>query len=135
MDALRLIQPPQSIEPKRGGVRPSGRGGVGSAFAEVLARAVGRSEPVHVGAMARDRLDRAGISWTPELQAQLGEVMGRFVQRGNQRGLALRGDQAFVLSVPDRELVDVVSQAELGTGVVDEIDAFAFTANAQEGGR
>jgi hypothetical protein len=85
--------------------------------------------------MARDRLDRAGISWTPELQAQLGEVMGRFVQRGNQRGLALRGDQAFVLSVPDRELVDVVSQAELGTGVVDEIDAFAFTANAQEGGR
>ena len=128
MDALRLLQPPQAIEPKSGTLRPVGRGGVGSAFAEVLARAVARREPVHIGAEVRDRLDHAGLAWTPELQGQLGEVMGRFVQRGNQRGLAIHDDHAFVLSVPERELVDVISTADLGNLVIDGIDAFALTA-------
>jgi hypothetical protein len=105
-----------------------GRGGVGTAFAEVLSRAVGRSEPVHIGAEVRDRLDQAGLAWTPELQGQLGEVMGRFVQRGNQRGLAFQGGHAFVLSVAERELVDVISSADLGNAVIDGIDAFALTA-------
>ena len=36
----------------------------------------------------------------------------------------------FVLSVPERELVDVVKAEELGNGVVDGIDAFALVADA-----
>ena len=128
VNALRLVQPPQSVEPKSGALRPMGRGGVGTAFAEVLARAVGRREPVHIGAEVRDRLDQAGLAWTPELQGQLGEVMGRFVQRGNQRGLAFHGEHAFVLSVAERELVDVISSSDLGNAVIDGIDAFALTA-------
>ena len=79
LDTLRLIQPPQSIEPKSGQPRVQGRGGVGSAFSEVLARAVARREPVHVGAEVRDQLDRSGVEWTPELQGQLGEVMGQLL--------------------------------------------------------
>ena len=75
----------------------------------MLARAVARREPVHVGAEVRDRLQQNGVEWTPELQGQLGEVMGRFVQRGNSRGLVMHDERAFVLSVPERELVDVVS--------------------------
>ena len=38
LDTLRLIQPPQRIEPKSGQPRVQGRAGVGSAFSEVLAR-------------------------------------------------------------------------------------------------
>ena len=96
----------------------------------MLARAVARREPVHVGAEVRDQLDRSGVEWTPELQGQLGEVMGRFVQRGNTRGLVMHEDRAFVLSVPERELVDVVSADDLGTAVVDGIDAFALVAKS-----
>jgi len=128
VNALRLVQPPQAVEPKSDALRPVGRGGVGAAFAEVLARAVARREPVHIGAEVRDRLDQAGMAWTPELQGQLGEVMGRFVQRGNQRGIAFHDAHAFVLSVPERELVDLISTAELGNAVIDGIDAFALTA-------
>ena len=94
----------------------------------MLARAVARREPVHVGAEVRDRLQQNGVEWTPELQGQLGEVMGRFVQRGNSRGLVMHDERAFVLSVPERELVDVVSAQDLGTAVVDGIDAFALVA-------
>lgn len=130
MDSLRIIQPPQRVEPQSGQIRPVGRGGVGSAFSEVLARAVARREPVHVGAEVRDRLLRSETEWTPELQAQLGEVMGRFVQRGSTRGVVLHDARAFVLSVPERELVDVVKAEELGNGVVDGIDAFALVADA-----
>jgi hypothetical protein len=54
--------------------------------------------------------------------------MGRFVQRGNNRGLVMHDDRAFVLSVPERELVDVVGTQDLGTAVVDGIDAFALVA-------
>lgn len=128
MDSLRLIQPPQRVEPRSGEPRVHGRAGVGSAFSEVLARAVARREPVHVGAEVRDRLQQNGVEWTPELQGQLGEVMGRFVQRGNSRGLVMHDERAFVLSVPERELVDVVSAQDLGTAVVDGIDAFALVA-------
>ena len=130
LDTLRLIQPPQRIEPKSGQPRVQGRAGVGSAFSEVLARAVARREPVHVGAEIRDQLERTGVDWTPKLQGQLGEVMGRFVQRGNTRGLVMHEDRAFVLSVPERELVDVVSADDLGTAVVDGIDAFALVAKS-----
>ena len=96
----------------------------------MLARAVARREPVHVGAEVRDQLGRSGVEWTPELQGQLGEVMGRFVQRGNTRGLVMHDDRAFVLSVPERELVDVVNADDLGTAVVDGIDAFALVAKS-----
>ena len=128
MDSLRIIQPPQRVEPQSGQIRPVGRGGVGSAFSEVLARAVARREPVHVGAEVRDRLLRSETEWTPELQAH--EEDGRFVQRGSTRGVVLHDARAFVLSVPERELVDVVKAEELGNGVVDGIDAFALVADA-----
>jgi hypothetical protein len=40
----------------------------------------------------------------------------------------MHDERAFVLSVPERELVDVVSAQDLGTAVVDGIDAFALVA-------
>jgi hypothetical protein len=128
VDPLRLVQPPQKVEPQQGSLRPTGRGGVGAAFAEVLARAVARREPVFVGAEMRAKLDKAGVDWTPELEGRMGEAMGRFVQRGNNRGLVVHEQRAFVLSVPERELIEVVSHDDLGTTVIDDIDAFALLA-------
>lgn len=128
MDPLRLIQPPTKIEPQKGSLKPSGRGGVGAAFAEVLARAVARREPVFVGAEMRAKLDRVGVDWNPEFEGRMGEAMGRFVQRGNTRGLVVHEQRAFVLSVPERELIDVFSHDDLGTNVIDNIDAFALLA-------
>jgi hypothetical protein len=128
VDSLHLIQPPKKVEPQKGSLRPSGRGGVGAAFAEVLARAVARREPVFVGAEMRGKLDKAGVDWNPELESRMGEAMGRFLQRGNNRGLVVHEQQAFVLSVPERELIDVVSHDDLGTTIIDDIDAFALLA-------
>ena len=128
MDTFRYIQPLQPIEPRSGELRPVGRSGVGAAFAEVLAKAVAQREPVHMGLRAKDRLEKAGVKWTPELEGRMGEAMGRFVNRGNRRGLVYDQGAAFVLSVPDWELVDVISTSDLGTKILDDIDAFALLA-------
>jgi len=81
-----------------------------------------------MGLRAKDRLEKAGVQWTPELEGRMGEAMGRFVNRGNRRGLVYDQGAAFVLSVPDRELVDVISTDDLGTTILDDIDAFALLA-------
>jgi hypothetical protein len=132
VDPLQLIPAPQKIEPKSGAVRTTGHGGVSSAFAEVLGRAIGRNEPVHVGAAVRDQMQRAEIEWSHERQATLGEAMGRLVQRGAQRGLVLESGNAFILSVSERALVEVISGAEIGNRVIDDIDAFALAAKSDK---
>lgn len=79
-------------------------------------------ERIRLSGHALKRADTRGIALSPETLAQVGEAADRAGAKGLQNALILQNSNAFIVNVPTKTVVTVLSREEMTSHVFTNID-------------
>lgn len=80
---------------------------------------------VHFSRHANARIESRGISLDPSDLDDLSGAIDRLEKRGARESLILLGDHAFIVGVPDRKVVTVLTRQEAAGNIFTNIDSTA----------
>ncbi|MBX6722709.1 MAG: hypothetical protein IRY92_05685, partial [Dactylosporangium sp.] len=104
-----------------GKARESGAATFAGAFAEALQR------ELVLSAHAGERLRQAGLSWGEPEASALGAAVAKAAAKGSRQCLAVSGQAAYVVHVPTRTVITVVTGDRMREGIFTGIDSTVFT--------
>ncbi|MEO0604677.1 MAG: hypothetical protein AAF211_24800 [Myxococcota bacterium] len=81
------------------------------------------SRPVVLSRHAEARLASRGIDYGPEQEAELRDALNTLDGRGAQKALVLTGQQAWIVGVPKRTVITVMSREEALGQVFTDLDS------------
>ncbi|MEN0061762.1 MAG: hypothetical protein AAGA48_06395 [Myxococcota bacterium] len=79
--------------------------------------------PVVLSRHAASRLSSRGLSFGPTEASELGDALTSLERRGAKRALVLTGQQAWIVGVPKRTVITVMSREEALGQVFTDLDA------------
>ncbi|MCL4515986.1 MAG: flagellar protein [Firmicutes bacterium] len=126
------LGPLQSPEIKSGQrtPKPANTGasvGQNGSFGQILAREMGRSEPLKFSAHAEKRLETRKIPLTEADLARLRTAVDKAAAKGAQESLILMNDLALVVSIKNRTVITAIDGANLKENVFTNIDSAVIT--------
>jgi flagellar operon protein len=74
---------------------------------------------------ASSRMESRGIQLDEQDMADLGTAVDNLAKRGAKESLVLMGDHAFIVGVPDRRIVTVMTRSEAAGNIFTQIDSTA----------
>lgn len=83
------------------------------------------SSSVQFSRHANARMESRGISLDDADMAELGGAIDQLARRGSRESLVLMGDHAFIVGVPDRKVVTVMTRQEAAGNIFTNIDSTA----------
>jgi len=108
-----------------GGPRPAPTPAQGTSFADTLREAMPGPKRVTLSAHATQRLEQRGIRLDAEAWAAVDAAADALAAKGGREGLILGDDAAFVLNIPNRTVITVLSAEEAAGHVFTQIDSAA----------
>jgi flagellar operon protein len=87
--------------------------------------AVPNSGTVQFSKHAAARMESRGIDLDEGDRADLGAAIDQLARRGSKESLVLMGDHAFIVGVPDRKVVTVMTRQEAAGNIFTNIDSTA----------
>lgn len=82
-----------------------------------------RSSDVHFSRHATARLESRGISLESEDLEDLAGAVDQLAKKGARESLIMMGDNAYIVGVPDRKVITVMSRAEAVGNIFTNIDS------------
>lgn len=79
-------------------------------------------ERIRLSSHAMKRADDRGIALSPEILAQVSEAADRADAKGLQNALIMQNSNAFIVNVPTKTVVTVLSREEMTSHVFTNID-------------
>ncbi|MBX6351122.1 MAG: hypothetical protein IRZ11_06395 [Clostridia bacterium] len=119
--------------------RPEVQGRGGASFADVFRRELAAGDarpaepparPLVFSAHAAARMRQAGRAPSPAEVAELSAALARVAARGGRQCIAVLPDAVYLVHVPTRTVVTVVTAGRMGEGVFTGIDSAVFTGAA-----
>jgi flagellar operon protein len=74
---------------------------------------------------ASARMESRGIQLDEQDMEDLGTAVDNLAKRGAKESLVLMGDHAFIVGVPDRRIVTVMTRSEAAGNIFTQIDSTA----------
>lgn len=121
----RVAQAQRPLVPQAG----SPKGTQGSEFGALLQKELGRVQPAQGVAFSKHAITRAeerGIQVTPHLMDQLAGSVERAQAKGATNILAMDGERAFLINVPNARVITAITQEEMKQSVFTNIDGAVF---------
>lgn len=88
-------------------------------------RAAPAASSVQFSRHANARMESRGITLDDADMAELGGAIDQLAKRGSRESLVLMGDHAFIVGVPDRKVVTVLTRQEAAGNIFTNIDSTA----------
>ncbi len=123
----RVSGPNQQPSASRTQPRKEQTGGFGAMLQQELARDA--AQPVQSVAFSKHAISRAeerGIQVTPDLMDQLMGSVVRAQAKGATNILAMDGEKAFIINVPNAKVITAITQDEMKESVFTNIDGAVF---------
>jgi flagellar operon protein len=74
---------------------------------------------------AQARMESRNIHLDEQDRADLASAVDRLAQRGAKESLVLMGEHAFIVGVPDRKVITVMTRSEAAGNIFTQIDSTA----------
>ena len=97
--------------------------GAGEDFKKILREKVGDLDGLRFSAHALRRLQSRQIQLSQNEQEQLVDAVNKAAEKGSKDSLILLRRLAFVVNVPNRTVVTAMDPAQMGEGIITNIDS------------
>ncbi len=106
---------------------PESAPGFGSNLDALLRPTSGASSPtgVQFSRHASARMESRGVALDSADLSDLSDTIDRLAKRGAKESLVLMGEHAFIVGVPDRKVVTVLTRQEAAGNIFTHIDSTA----------